>query len=701
MTVKERKIRKTDWDKVGELVQSIYDERKKSNFRREHEEKWSEIDRQIAMNPMKRVSEQGKEIGNDWRSALELGELSKASEIITSDVMRITFPTEKVWFQPHVYLSWPTDPKTGKPKSNSEKQKVADGILRNLMSQQHQDFGFKSRFRLSVKESLHHGSFVAETRFEKELMVKDGGMVKSVGSPVWVPYSMWNAYPDPSPSVIGANMFYTGSMVLVDYMPLAKLKRLAKSDGWMEGRLSKVEEQEHDVKGRKTKDVELVKYYGDISIERADGDIYLPNAKVILANGELVYYAQNELPYPSVIYGGYERQDVRDPYYTSPIIKQSPMQKFATVMVNKFADGVGLKIEPPIEYDGNDPDYVQNDGPVIAPGAKTPTKSMGKGMTVIDIGDPSYALKAAEVGLRNMQEGTGVSALRSGTANSDRQTAFEVNKVAQGAEVRTIEFVDQLSPGLRSFLHMQHELNRMHMTEYEFYNDEMHTPDVIRAKKSDIQANACFEVVGSRGLLGEEQRTQKTTQVTAFASQNPLFANLLKPDQVLLDMYRDAGKKNPEEWVKAAEQNNPQDAAKDAQMQQMGQMLQQLQGELQKEKEGNHVKLRDIESKERQAAEAFRLEQKQFMLDQAKAAAEQKQAAQELYQKAEEARNELAETHRKNNLDFQTAMEKIQRDYIEGMAGVKADLEKTKQAAKEKPAKRKVKRVGNGEYEID
>jgi hypothetical protein len=692
--VKERKIRKSDWDKVEKYVTAIYDERKDSTFRKEHEGKWKEIDRQIAMNTMRRTNEKGKELPPSWHNVLELGELSKASEIITSDVMRITFPTDKVWFQPHVYLNWPTDPQTGRPKSETKKQKIADGLLRNLMSQQHQDFGFKSRFRLSVKEALHHGSFGAEIRFEREMMVKDEGRVKTVGAPVWHPYSMWNTYPDPAPSVIGTNMFYTGSMIFVDYMPLSKLKKIASGGGWMQDRLSKVEAQENKTKAGKTKDVELVKFYGDISIERSDGDIFLPNAKVIIANGKLVYYAANDLPFSPVIYSGYERQDVRDPYYTSPIIKQSPMQKFSTIMANKFADAVALKVEPPIEYDGNDPDYVANDGPSIAPGAKTPTKSMGKGMQILDIGEPSFALQALQMGLRHMQEGTGVSALRSGSTNSDRQTAFEVNKVAQGAEIRTIEFIDVVSPALRAFLYMQHELNRLYLDDYEFYNDELHTPDVVRAKKSDIQANACFEIVGAKGMLGEEQRTERTTQVTAFASQNPLFAGELKPKEILMKMYSDAGNKNPEDFVKTDTNQTPQDAAKDAQMQQMGQIIQELQKELEKAQSGIEVKMKELDLRAREAQANHQLKQGELAIRQAEAVASKDQNKAELIAQVQQERATLAEEHRKNTLDFQASMEAIRTDFQAQMTKLREEIavrekeiEAAKQEKRERPSK--------------
>ena len=612
MAVKERKISKKDWNKVEEYVQSIYDERKSSSFRKAHEEKWTEIDRQIKMEPMERLSEKGAPLPSSWHNVLELGELSKASEIITSDVMRILFPSNKAWFTPHVSLKWATDPKTGQPKQDSKKQKVGDGLLRNLMSQQHKDFGFKDRFRLSIKEALHHGSFSAEVRFEKEMMVKDEGRIRLVGAPVWVPYSMWNAFPDPAPSVIGTNMFYTGSMVFLDYIPLWKLKKGATGDGWMKDRLKKVEKEEHKTPAGKTDDVEIIKFYGDISIERSDGDIFLPNAKVLIANGTLVYYASNDLPFAPVVYSGYERQDVRDPYYTSPIIKQSPIQKAASVTLNKFLDAGALKVEPPIEYDGNDPDYVANDGPVIAPGAKTPTKSLGKGMNMLDIGDPSWALKALEVFLRQMQEGTAVSALRSGTANSDRQTATEVNKVDQGSEIRTIEFIEQLIPPLGAFLYMQHELNRSYMDEYEFYNDELHTPDVIRAKKSDIQSNAYFEITGTKGLLGEEQRTQKTSQVTAFALSNPLTAGRIKIDETLMNMYRDAGNKNPEDFVKTEQGKTPQDAAKDAKMQEMMQMLQQLAQENKDLKVGHQVKMAQIQADNQQFMAEMKKDREQF-----------------------------------------------------------------------------------------
>lgn len=596
LEAKKRKITSTDWDKVEKFVTGEYDARKTSKCRRQHEEIWKEVDRQIRMEAQKRRTQNGKPAPTTWHSALELGELSKASEIITSDVMRITFPQEKPFFKPHVELKWPMG-KNGLPQIDSQKQDVADDLLKNLMSQQHRDFGFKANFRLSVKESLHHGSFVAEAVFRREMMVQDGDKVRYLGAPMWVPYSMWNAYPDPSPSVIGTNLFYTGSMILVEYMPLWKLKRMATGEGWIKTRLKDVQKQSKD--GEKD-EVELVKFKGDISIERSDGDIYLPNSEVYLANGKLVYYSTTELPYPNVIYSGYERQDVRDPYYTSPIIKLSPVQKITTTVANKFLDATALKVEPPIEYDANDPDYAASDGPEIAPGAKTGTRSMGNGMKVLDIGDPRFALDAMQIGMRQLQEGLGVSSNKMGVQTADRQTATEANLMNQGSEVRTLEFISQLeSQALLPWLYMQHELNRKNMTEYTFYNDEMHTPDFIRATGKDIQANAHFEIVGSRGLLGEQQRQQKLAQTVAFFAGSPLFAPKLKTTEIMLESFRDSGKKNPEEWVTVDEAPDP----KIAQAEQLIKQLQQENAAFKSKQQIDMAKLQVKQQSENQRAQ--------------------------------------------------------------------------------------------------
>lgn len=640
--VKTRKIKSADWDKVEKFVMAVHDDRAGSTFRKEHERIWKEVDRQVRMQPMKRVTVDGKQENKpSWHSAIELGELAKASEIITADVMRLTFPQDRTWFQPHTQIEWPLG-QDGKPQVEPQKQEIQDGLLRSFMSQQHKDFGLKARFRLSVKESLHHGSFAAEVRFEKQMMVRPGGKVRAVGAPVWVPYSMWNTFPDPSPAVLGTNMFYTGAMVLVEYLSLAKLKQRT-GEGWMKDRLKLVEKKDSATNDDPGKDeVTLIKYKGDIVMERGDGDIFLPNSEVILANGKLVYYRESELPYPNVIFSGYERQDVRDPYYTSPIIKQSPTHRLTTIMANKFVDATGLKVEPPIEYDANDPDYVMNDGPTIAPGAKTPTRSMGKGFTSLDIGDPRFALDAMTMGMRQMQEGLGVSSLRAGVRENDRETATSATLASQGAEVRTMEFISQLEPqGLLPFLYMQHEYNRAQLEDYTFYNDEMNTQDFITISRKNVQEDVHFDVVGSRGVLGEEKRDRKIAETTAFFSGNPLFAPKLAVEPIMLEMYRDAGKKNPEQWVKQGEQQAPELPPELMQkVQELEQTAQKLAEENAALKTKERIEMQKLEADMKKFQAETQQEREQFMQTMAQ---ERQQFAAEMEMRRRELAAEIAQ----------------------------------------------------------
>lgn len=551
-------------------MKAEYEKRSTSQFRKYHEARWKEVDRQLAMEPLQRVGIDGQDLGKGWQSEIELGELSKVSEVVVADVMRITFPAERDWFEPHVEIPGAQGPQ-------EPMQTMLDNGYKNLFVQQHLDFGFDQRFELSAKEALHHGSFVAEASWYDDMMVMDGARVKKIGGPVWIPHSMWNCYPDESPRCVAQNMFYQGSMIIKSYWPRYKLE-MQTGEGWMPARYDEVPDDEHNVgrddSKRRTKDLEILTYWGDIVIKRYSGDdIFLPNSKCILANGVCVYWNTNPLPYTPLIYGGYEKQDPRDPYYTSPLIKLSGWGKVSSILCNEYIDGLRLASQPPVVYDSGDPNFAAN-GFQRFPGAANPTQGSADFKT-LEVGDPNAPLAGLELAIRVLQEGTGVNSVRTGAPESDRKTAFEVNKVAQGAEVRTVDFIRKLNNALRTWLYMQHELNRRNLDEYTFYSDDMDTQDFVRITDQEYNEydSIHFDVVGAKGILGEEQRMNRQTQVTAFASTNPLFANLLKPKDLLLAMYKDAGIKSPERFVNTEDQEDPR-------LMQMQQMIQALQQQL-------------------------------------------------------------------------------------------------------------------------
>lgn len=582
---KKGKITRKDWTKVEIYLKNELQNRKTSSFRVAKEQIWKEIDRQISMQPMVKINRDGSP-NDDWHSTIELGELSKASENISADVRRIIFPQSRFWFEAHsdVKEAVPFDKQGNKPV-DQKVQQLIDGRLRSFMVQQHNDFGLKDSVELSVKEALHHGSFVAEVDWRDQEMVFEGTKTKTISCGNWIPHSMWNCYPDPSPSVVGTSMFYSGSMFIDSYLPRYKCEKMIKSgeDGWLESQWKKVSKDEHKVKDQNLKDVKITTYWGDVNVEKqqigvvsGEPDLFFPNHKVMLFNGTIVYIAPVETPYPPIIFKGYERTDVRDPYYTSPIVKQSPMQKLASVLANKTVDGIGLSLEPPITYDGNDPDFVLNGGPTIKPGSKVSSKGTNS-FQQVKIGDPAIAIQGLELCLQQMKEKLGAP----GPQVGDRATKAEVVKASQDQEVSLVDFIDKMEIALRSYLYMQHELNVRKLIDYSYYSPEMLDPDFLRITKKDLPKSVHFEVVGARGVLGEQERTQKLTAVTAFASGNPFFTPLLDAKAILMQMFQDAGLKNAERFMVNDDKETPQQLKQQLEqakqgLQQMGQENQQL-----------------------------------------------------------------------------------------------------------------------------
>jgi hypothetical protein len=706
--VKKRKIRKTDWQKVEAFLKKELETRKSNPYRKSHERKWKEIDRQIAMEPMGKFGPNGKELPPTWQSAFELGELSKASEVISADVMRLIFPQNRTWMEAHV-----KPPTTVTPQGKSliaipeMKQRKADGVIRALMTQQHSDFGLKARVEISVKEALHHGGFVSTVEWEEQNKVYDGQGLESLSAPVWKPHSMWNCYPDSSPSVIaGANIFYTGSMMIVSYSP--RYKVLAYSgEGYMNIDPNKIPKKNPN-KDVKEEDCELVTYYGDLVIERDDGDIYLPNSKCMTANGTVIFYKANDLPFPEVIYQGYERQDIRDPYFTSPIEKNSPMQKMVTILANQFIDAVGMHTLPPVTYDSTDPTLVANGGINYWPGGQTPARGGAVKYQEIKIGDPKAALLGVQFGLRKIEEGTSVNAIRSGATDSDRKTATEVTNTQQGSEVRTVDFVGKMEQGgLKPFLYMQHERNLKKLEQYSFYCPEKGLPDFLTITKKELKDARIvhFEVVGSKGILGEQRRSQQMTAVTAFASQNPLFAPLLNAPQILIDMYEDAGVKGAESYVKNQGPQIPPQVK--LQMQQMQQVIQEMSQKLQEAEANMQTEMAKvaIQKRESEATMALKMQELRFeqRLSVSEHNADRQNAAAEIAQQREQMQKELALKEQQIRADHAAELQKIHLDHSARMREIalqaeqaKAEAKAAKAEAAAKPKTVKIKRTKEG-----
>lgn len=587
--IKRRRITSKDYEKIELFVLEELKKREGSQARKKHSRIWETLDKQIAMEPPDATPKSG-DPDEDWHSTIQLGLMADALEVISADIMRLAFPIDRKWFRPHIELSRDIDPETGERTLDPDLQNTSDGVLRSFMSQQHMDFGFRDRVKLAVKESLSHGGVMCEVRKETMMKVRSGGRVEKLISPVLVPHSMWNVYPDPSPSIMGTDLFYRGSMIWKQYMPR---HRFMENPVFI--RKNKVPKKENKPEGKDDtiKDVELVYYCGDLTLTRKDGDVYIPNVKVILANETLVYAKPGDLPYAPIIYTGYERDSVLDPYYTSVLIKRSPTSKLVTELSNRFVDAAGMKAEPPVVYDSYDSKLVSEGGPKLAPGEKIGIKGGASNFQAVDIGDPSFLFTAVQALTQEVQQGTSVDTIRSGVSPSTDQTATEVSIAEQKGEVRTVDFLSVLDRQLlKPYLHMQHDMNRDSLENYPFYNNEVHTPDFMRLSKSDLPENVIFDVVGSKEVLGEQQRMQKFVTSVQFASQIEPVSQKTNWEKVTEELWHFSGIKDPEQYLL----QNDENSAIVAQFQEIMQQMQAQMAELEQEKQIDELEKEQLQS---------------------------------------------------------------------------------------------------------
>jgi len=574
--IKNRRVNKKDHDRISAYIRDELGRREGSKSRKNHSNIWKTLDDQISMVPPGTIIKSGNP-EEDYHSAIQLGALADALEILAADILRFAFPLDRKWFISHVELTAKMD-EEGNQIFDVKRQQIADGVVRSLMTQQHADFGFRDRVKSSVKEGLSHGGIVVEVRTESlNKHIKNGGL-QTIRAPVWVPHSMWNCFPDPSPSIHGTDLFYRGSMIIRSYMPRPDFMRSSQYIN-----KDQVPKTNAKPKDDAIEDVELIIYYGDLSLERGDGDMYLPNYKVVIANEILVYAKQNDLPYSPIIYTGYEKDDIRDPYYTSPLIKRSPTQKLATEFMNKAMDTAERQADPPGFYDSYDVTLVRDGGPKTHPGAMTGIKGGSAKVDFMEIGDPGPLFEISRVLLDDISQGTSVDKNRAGVTSSADVTATEIRNNNARGEVRTLDFLGVLDrQGLTPFLHMQHDYNKLELDNYPFFNNQLDTPDFLRMGKSQLPTNIIFEVVGSKQVLGEEQRTQKFLAATQLAAQIPQISERTDWDEVTQEVWNFSGQKDSERF---SNQDNDESQAIIQQAQQViDQMQQQMQELVQQNK---------------------------------------------------------------------------------------------------------------------
>lgn len=573
------KITRENLKLLKESVNDTFASRRDSESRKDHERWWTETDRQVRLKPHEGVRKSGNP-DEDWHNAIELGDMATASEVFVADVVRLMFGGDN-------YITVHTDLSDVDLEVNQKEklQDKTDKEIRAFMLQQHQDFSLRQNVKVSLKEIAHHGSMVAtvqEGSLVASPVVNGGRTINSLKAPVWRAHSMWNCFPDTNPGVVGTRSFYDGSMIVRSYIQEHQIK----DQNW-QNKKKILDNCKKNDRGDKT--VEIITMYGPIFIPRKSGeDIYIPNGIVQIANNEIAMAMASDWPYPNLVYTGYERIDAKDPYYHSPLVKHAPMQILGSRCANKMLDGIDLKTEPPLGYNKNSPNFSE-EAPQIAPGVQIPLGTTGD-IKILDVGDPAAAQAGLEFAKNEIKIGVGVDSTRAGVEGSVEQTAQEIRLKNARSEVRTIDFLSDFEDqALKPFLYMQHEWNKNHLASYPYFNSEVGVEDHQVMTKSKINKNAIFKVTGSKDILGEEQRATRMIQVTQTVMSIEGFADRVDKDEIIKDMYKDAGAgKKAELYVKTRSEEDQEVVdqeiiARDQEIQALSEAAQQTEQQFQEQ----------------------------------------------------------------------------------------------------------------------
>lgn len=523
----KRRFDKRDFEYISEYIVDTKDERKKK--RKDLEDLWTEIDRQLAMTPKKSYKFNPltglMKPGMGWLPEKELPLQAQTHEILCADSRRMVFPDNGPWFRAHTFTSdeylRKVDFQTLMAGVENDlpttiKQDNADRIVEGIMSDLHEQQNFYAQIDKFNAEVFKYGTGVGRVRKASKptyIETARGTAREDTVLPVFFATSIKDVYLDETPQyvmaeghVIGPGVIFCKRQKLADIVQAAKYGSSDPYDedgGWMPANLKGLE-------GDKDNCVEVIKWEGDLVVERKTVDnIFLPGAIItmVVANAEkrVIRAAFRSKPFSSYVTQPYHTEHVNSPYGVSPLMKGAPLQSAATEMFCRLLQAAILNTEPPVVYDPQDPYFASTGGPIIEPRALWASTSEVKPQ---QIGDAKTLLQAYAAIVQHYADVTGMHAPRLGQQTLSHTTAYAKEAELSRGQVRTVDYANTLLDGaLSRILDMQFS----YLAEVWGEERAIWVPEYggfARVFRDVIPPACVFEVFGSAGPAEARARLQ-------------------------------------------------------------------------------------------------------------------------------------------------------------------------------------------------
>lgn len=552
---------------IAQWIQQEYSRRKER--RRDKEKIWKEVDRQVAMTPLKRPIAEGDE--NAWFSEMEMPLQFNTLEVILADARSLKFPRGTSWFEPSAYLS---DEYLERWEKRREKrgligkaplpvkldQETADTLVKAAVAHYHRLYDFRMAVNLFDAEAIKYGTSVVRIRPVVFSKMDQPRMVQSrdIKGPAWIATSIKNLYlDDTAGQITHEGVHVAPTHIRTSYQQLKALEVAARKGGpergWRAADIGKLEARgEGDMIGC----VELLEAEGDILVPRSRDVIFLENVIVTVAVGQgearVVRFRKNDMPFRSYNIGTYTRTDINDPYGVSPLMKGQPVAEAATEAMNQLMDAGILNIQPPIAY--NRYDLGQGDFD-FAPGAKIEMDDPSR-INVIHIPDISAMVGSLQLLLKIYEDLTGVNDPRRGSGLRSHTTASAAEIEAGKGIARTEDFVSDQNMGpMTCGLAMEYRILKDTMRVQPVSVDEGALDGWVEMGPMDLADDVNMKVHGAAGVFEERQKFDKFVQALGVSNQVVTLAAQLGMkipqdyQNIITEIYTRAGIENPARFV--------------------------------------------------------------------------------------------------------------------------------------------------------
>ena len=413
-------------------------------------------------------------------------------------------------------------------------QETADTLVHATMDHYHRLYDFRGSSDLLDAEMIKYGTCVGRVREVRLFNDFRVGINRTTRGPALIPCSIKNTFLDHSAALVMHEGEMIGPSFIENYWQVYEdLKRAAamggKDKGWMPAQLKLLipRESPDEHKGQ----IEILEYEGDLIVPKNEDPLFLPNVRVRVAVGSqgpvVIRYQQNPDPFRSYVVGHYMREDVNDPYGSSPLMKGQPIAEAAAAAMNDMMAVSRLRALPPVAYDANDARFTAAGGPIVHPAAQWATDAPNA-VQAIEIGDlqSSVALYAGLI--KQYEDVTGVNDPRRGAAVKSHTTATHMDIQSTKGLSRTDDFVTSNNQGMMTtILHMQYAIaKRVMRPPVSLSIDANGIDGWARVGAEDLPDNVVFEVNGAAGVLQERERAEnmlvaftKSLEFTGLAQQ--------------------------------------------------------------------------------------------------------------------------------------------------------------------------------------